>query len=51
MKILITGINGFVADLLHSAAALLGTDHRALSGDGMGYICDYFAGADEPLHD
>jgi len=35
-----------VADLLRGAAALLGTDHRALSGDGVVDICDYFAGVD-----
>ena len=40
-----------VADLLRGAAALLGTDHPALSGDGVVDIRDPAADADGPLHD
>lgn len=35
----------------YGAAALLGTDHHALSGDGVVDIRDPAAGADGPLHD
>ena len=40
---------GGVGDLLHRSAALLGTDHIALPGDGVGHLRDIVAALDGAL--
>lgn len=41
----------YLNNAIQNAVALLGTDHRVLSGEGVGHIRDPAAGVDGPLHD